>query len=495
MDSAPRPRISLVRISPFGISPFLAACILLLAGGAASADVDFVETGPYPLPSNAGVILAADVNADGHLDLVTAHFGSPILRFSLGDGTGAFVLQAAGLDIGFNAGSLASADVDGDSLIDLAATSLGTPAVGIFRNLGGGVFTPHQTLDPGALPGACLFGDFTGDGLPDLAVAKGASVALDPPALRLYVNTAGILGTGPADIPVAHNPIHLVAAHFDAGTTLDLAVASAGEFFGPDGGLAVLLGSGTGSFTVAPAFGSLHPSQLSAADLDGDGDTDLATIVATFASGCGFDGQIYSNSGAAAFVDGQGFDFGCGPFVVLAANFDDDPQVELLFTDGGDLIPAQNNFQIAERDGGGTWSLNARSWNGLFTLAPPALGDFDEDGRLDVAFAGYQGGLYVFENTTAPPPAQDFLRGDTNEDSGVNIADAVNLLAVLFTPGTPPLACPDAGDGNDDGAVNIADAISILSGLFAGGPPPPPPFPDCGPDGAPDALGACAYPC
>jgi len=476
-------------------SPVLFPAALLLLVGAASAQVDFVETGPFTLPASAQVVHTADVNGDGHLDLVTAHFNSPVLRFSLGDGTGAFALQAAGLDVGFNPGSISSGDVDGDSLIDLAVTSLGTPSVDVHRNLGGGTFALHQALDAGALPGACLFADFTGDGLPELAVAKNASVALDPPALRLYVNTAGILGTGPADIPIAHNPIHLAAGHFDAGGTLDLAVACIGEFFGPDGGLSMLLGNGAGGFAVAPAFGSLHPAWVSPADLDEDGDTDLATIVATFASGCGFDGQIYSNSGTAAFVDGQGFDFGCGPFIVQAANFDADPAAELLFTDGGDLIPAQNSFHIAERDGAGVWTLGTESWTGLFTLAAPALGDFDGDGLLDVALAGYQGGLYVYRNTTAPPAAQDFLRGDTNEDSSVDIADAVNLLGALFVPGTPPLACPDAGDGNDDGQVNIADAVSVLSGLFGGGPPPPAPYPDCGPDGTADALPACAYPC
>lgn len=92
-------------------------------------------------------------------------------------------------------------------------------------------------------------------------------------------------------------------------------------------------------------------------------------------------------------------------------------------------------------------------------------------------------------------PVSPFVRGDCNDDGLFNIADAVNLLSVLFPPpgGGPTPACGDACDGNDDGALDIADAIAILGVLFppAMGPPPtiPAPHPDCGPDPTADGLG------
>jgi hypothetical protein len=113
----------------------------------------------------------------------------------------------------------------------------------------------------------------------------------------------------------------------------------------------------------------------------------------------------------------------------------------------------------------------------------------------------------------APRPAQDpevlsvrvtavpngFLRGDTNQDDNVNIADAVCLLGYLFgSLGTAckekVAECEDAADANDDGDLNIADAVTILGHLFAETGPLPGPFEGCGSDPTPDILTCCHFP-
>jgi len=87
-----------------------------------------------------------------------------------------------------------------------------------------------------------------------------------------------------------------------------------------------------------------------------------------------------------------------------------------------------------------------------------------------------------------PPPPPQFLRGDSNVDGAVNIADAIETLNGLFVNGIPLSTCADAQDANDDGVVNIADAIFTLGFLFIMGPPPPPPFPIAGSDPTADSL-------
>ena len=82
----------------------------------------------------------------------------------------------------------------------------------------------------------------------------------------------------------------------------------------------------------------------------------------------------------------------------------------------------------------------------------------------------------------APIVPEPFLRCDSNDDRKMNIGDAVWILNELFYNG-PPSACEEAADCNGDGAVQISDAIFCLSYQFSGGPAPPPPFPECGPDG------------
>ncbi len=84
-----------------------------------------------------------------------------------------------------------------------------------------------------------------------------------------------------------------------------------------------------------------------------------------------------------------------------------------------------------------------------------------------------------------------FLRGDANNDDGVDIADAISTLEYLFRFRAPSL-CPDAADANDDGAINIADPISILATLFTTESLIAEPYPTPGEDPTPkDALGPC----
>lgn len=73
-----------------------------------------------------------------------------------------------------------------------------------------------------------------------------------------------------------------------------------------------------------------------------------------------------------------------------------------------------------------------------------------------------------------------FLRGDCNNDSIPDIADAITLLGILFFD-APPATCPHACDHNADTVLDIADYIYLVQYLFLDGAPPPPPFPTCSP--------------
>lgn len=87
--------------------------------------------------------------------------------------------------------------------------------------------------------------------------------------------------------------------------------------------------------------------------------------------------------------------------------------------------------------------------------------------------------------TFQPGGAGDFIRGDTNSDGAVDVADPVFNLAYQFLSG--PSTCLDAQDSNDDGTVDISDPVYNLSFLFVSGPAIPAPN-VCGADPTPDTL-------
>jgi len=130
----------------------------------------------------------------------------------------------------------------------------------------------------------------------------------------------------------------------------------------------------------------------------------------------------------------------------------------------------------------------------------------EERARLDAAAQRFRG--YVWgENVgwinlddpehyvgIVPGDGAHFRRGDTNEDTEVDLSDAIHSIGCLFL-GSPCTQCLDAGDSNDDGQYDISDPIHTLTWLFSGGaiPPAPGPF-ACGDDPTTEDLFAdCLY--
>ena len=100
----------------------------------------------------------------------------------------------------------------------------------------------------------------------------------------------------------------------------------------------------------------------------------------------------------------------------------------------------------------------------------------------------------IMDSQTITLDADDFVRGDCNTDGGVDLADAILLLGVLFS-GVDPDTCEDACDANDDGGQDISDAITTLAFLFTSGPSPSAPYPDCAADPTFDGLNCLLYSC
>jgi len=229
---------------------------------------------------------AIDLNGDGIPDLVVLNSYSQNIYVLLGNGDGTFK-AAAGSP--FRTGtpnpySVAFADFNGDGKMDMATSGFGgqTTNAGAFSVLlgnGDGTFQPPLLVPLGQFvlyATSIVTGDFNGDGIPDLALAR-----LEEDEVSIMLGngdgTFHEAASSPVPVAIGSEPFGLITTDFNGDGLPDLATMNIG-----DGSVTVLLGTATGdgSFTRVDSTnlgGDLFRSSYSIAtgDLNGDGIPDI----------------------------------------------------------------------------------------------------------------------------------------------------------------------------------------------------------------------------
>ncbi len=144
----------------------------------------------------------ADFNDDSHLDLATLipqdSFGTVQVSIMLGYGDGDFGFPniypgPSGRESGYSISrNCDAADADGDGFMDLLLTSNAPGDVSVFRGNGDGTLLPMDRYGAGYSAHSSLFGDFTGDGVLDVA----AITSLPPGGFSDVVVIMKGMGTG-----------------------------------------------------------------------------------------------------------------------------------------------------------------------------------------------------------------------------------------------------------------------------------------------------------
>ena len=424
----------------------------------------------YALESPSNALVAGDFNGDGRLDLACASFVPATISVLLGNGDGSFQ-SAIQTSVG-NSGNdqIVAADFNGDGRLDLAVLNDDNDSVGILLGNGDGTFQPAVEYSVGIGADAIVADDFNRDGRLDLAIVCDAN----------GVGTVDILlGNGdgtfqPAvDYSVGTGPEAIASGDFSGDGIIDLAVANEGS-----NNVSILMGNGDGTFQSAVNYSvGDAPDAIVAGDFNGDGTLDLA--VANLLSN---NVSILLGTGAGTFLPAVNYAVGTNPVAIVAADFrGDDGGLDLAVANQNSnnvsilLGSGDGTFQPAVNYAVGGDPL-------YIGTGPEAIaaGDFTADGQLDLAvgslaFPGFAvligNGDGTFQPARFPSASQaitgaivtgDFNGGGQVELAGLTAgAGTVSILlgtdgtfstSQLFStkPQTNPLVADVNGDGTDD---------------------------------------------
>lgn len=373
----------------------------------------FIGRTDIALTNTSNFVRVADIDGDGKLDVIVfTNSGLSILKnttTTIGSITFATVLDIA-TPASLYSGCIADLDNDGKPEI-IATTS--TNVMYVFKNA---VAASNITLssftrtDITVTTGSyfCTAADFDNDGKQDIALTYGSTT------LNILRNTGTAIGNS-------------------LFTTITLSTGSSSYF-------------------------------IAANDFDSDGKTDIA--VANYSSS--FITVLKNNytSGnltSASFTAQSSPTTNSGSYGLVAMDIDGDNKIDLVNSSQSGYLSILRNV-----------STSAISFNTAYTITSTAgtlvgteVGDFNNDGKIDIASAGYgTNNIYVWQNTT--PTFSVGSVGTASFCSGSSVTIPYTAPSGLFSLGNVFTAQLSDSSGSFASPANLGSVISTSSGNING---------------------------
>ncbi len=335
-----------------------------------------IGSGPrYPVGPDPKDVAVADLNGDGHLDVITANQGrSPeahkdagffTVTVRLGEGNGRFG-PAVNYFVNGSPRAVTVADLNGDGAPEIVTANEDFHTVSVLRNLGDGTFAPYQAYDVMGRPIDVAVADVNNDGRPDLLAVTDRDLGCDLLSVRLGIG-GGFFGEERV-YRIGSGPTGLDVGDFNRDGKLDVVTAAQ-----QDNAVTVLFGDGQGSFAAPTALGvGGSPNSVAVGDLNGDGAPDIVA---------GAPASVLINTGNGTFL----------PYVAYGIRLTDNAmRLADINGDGVRDIVAGTVLGPAILLGKGDGSFRPQV---VFAAPSPvvyhewealAIGDVNEDGRPDL---------------------------------------------------------------------------------------------------------------
>lgn len=365
-----------------------------------------------------------------------------------------------GVATGTTPDGIAFGDFTGDGIVDLATTIDGPDRLQILVGDGLGGFVAGATTPIGAGAGAgdIIAFDADGDGDADLAICR-----KNLGNVLVLLNNGGAFATL-GSFTTGSESVGPAAGDIDNDGDLDLAVANRG-----DDTASVLVNSGAG-FTVTTFAVGPDPRGATFGDFDGDGDLDLATSAHDDRTV-----RLHRNT-AGAFTPMATLNLPATvrPEGLVAADLNADGRADIAVAASGNTASFASIF-LGIRGG---FAPVANYTTGGLDAAYIAVGDLECDGDLDLAVVNQSSnnvallansgtGTFaapMLAATGAGPSSVAIGNADGDSDLDVAVAntDANSITVVLNGCGT--VVPTDPADLNADGTIDATDLAILIGG-------------------------------
>jgi hypothetical protein len=358
------------------------ACLILSAAFLPSALANH-RTGSLITPE---LLVAGDFNQDGKMDLAVNGTGFDVVCILFGDGQGGMTLGghfpvdtlSKGLQVG---------DVNMDGRLDLVNASNWGYSCTVLLGDGLGAFhwaAPPSEIDGDGEPVRHLLRDFNNDGRLDIAVN-----GPDESVVLLYLGDGKGNFAAPA-IEVedlSGSPYGMDAADFNGDGNLDMVIGGPSNLTGMND-VNVLLGDGAGGFRLS-TFGVLDlPASNKIGDVNNDGAPDIVVAGALPENTTGNYISTFLGNGRGVFALSQTLQLGPGNLKgdIALGDFDENGNLDVAFPKTGSQVPGDHSTSVLLffGDGHGHFSTGPVLTVGKEPHTVIAV-DVNHDGHLDLA--------------------------------------------------------------------------------------------------------------
>lgn len=389
--------------------------------------------------------------------------------------------------LGGGAGAVGSTDIDNDGRTDIAVLQTGANKVFVYRNTGsiGAIsFAAKVSFSTGKSASAIAFADIDGDGNEDLIIANAGDSSV---AVCRNTSSKGLVSFSAAvNFNTGGACMNVIARDFNNDGRVDLALVNTST-----NTIAVLTNNSSGNgidFLVRQLYATGNsPVSISAADLDGDNQTDLAVANAGASNF-----SVFKNTSAGAitsFAAKTDYTLPYTPIAIAVADLDADnkPEIAVTYAQLGSAVIMPNTST------GSTISFGTPETFPIGNISNNiAAADMNGDGKPDIiTYHGIPSGICVLRNKSVPGnidfgmfvnyPATgnpgDMVQNDLDGDSRPDIVAApfgTSVLEIMRNTVPYPFIAAVKPDTAGNGSVVTVTGYNFNPGssISFGGTPP-----------------------